>query len=256
MSNDVNAERLPLLEPWEDPNPINYKEQCICCWFSIAIIVVLFIAVITSSGISYPNLPTGVSEIPQEYRFRYKDILEYNYIIEGYPTEFNGGTDNQPEFIKYAEIEVVRNWTDRNINVIEFRHYPNDTVFSVSTVTSQIESHEADILFTAANDADLGLESCEYRINWAWYFSGYIRRRCENNNETDFKKVSIFRGHPAWGLTFLSVDEKINYGYSTRADFWDLFVRNIFVDQAAPFPPIIPAIYIACYNYLGRIENK
>ncbi|KAF0426407.1 hypothetical protein F8M41_006192 [Gigaspora margarita] len=256
MSNDVNAERLPLLEQWEDPNPINYKEQCICCWFSITIMVVLFITVITSSSFPYPNLPIDVSEIPQEYRFRYKDILDYNYIIEGYPTEFNGGTDNQPEFIEYAEIEAVRNWTDRNFNVIEFRHNSNATVFSVSTVTSEIESHKADVLFTAADDADFGLESCEYQIKWAGYFSGDISRRCEKDNEIDFKDIAFFKGHPAWGLTFLSVDKKINYGYSTRADFWNLFVRNIFVDQAAPFPPIIPALYIACYNYLGRINDK
>ncbi|CAG8553586.1 80_t:CDS:2 [Gigaspora margarita] len=199
MSDDINAERLPLLETEEDQNPINYKEQC-------------------------------------------------------YQTN-----DQQTEFIKYAEI-VVPYWTYGNFNVIEFKHNPNGTIFPVSTVTSKIDAYltnEVEILFTVANVADLGLEFCEYRISWTWMFNGYIWRRCEKNNESIFKQVAFFKGHPAWGLTFLSVDENINYGYSTRsAFFWDLYVRDVFIDSTAPFPPIIPSLYTAYFDYLERIRQR
>ncbi|KAF0426404.1 hypothetical protein F8M41_006189 [Gigaspora margarita] len=260
MNDDINAERLPLLETEEDQNPINYKEQCCCCLFSIIMVIILFILIITSNSFSYSNLSTDKSIIPNEYRLRYKTFWEYNYIIEGYPTEFNGQTNNhQSDFIKYAEI-VVPYWTYGNFNVVEFRYNKNGSIIPVLTATSKIDAYltsEVEILFTADNSSDFGLESCEYRISWTWLFNGYIQRRCENNNESVFKQVAFFKGHPTWGLTFLSVDENINYGYSTRsAFFWDLYVRDVFIDPTAPFPPIIPSLYTAYYDYLQRIRQR
>ncbi|CAG8728368.1 26686_t:CDS:2 [Dentiscutata erythropus] len=244
MSDDINAERLPLLETQEDRNPIDCKEQ----------------SIVTNNSISYSNLPTDVSKIPYDYKLRFKSFWEYNYIIEGYPTEFNGESNNQPEFIKYAEI-VVPYWTYGNFNVIEFRYHSNGSVSSVSTVTSRIDGYltnDVDILFTVSDDdVDFGLKSCEYRISWTWLFNGYILRRCKKVNETVFNLVAFIRGHPAWGLNFLSVDEKIKYGYSSRAAFfWNLYVRDVYVDPAAPFPPIIPTLYTAYYNYLERIRQR
>ncbi|CAG8570930.1 22236_t:CDS:1 [Racocetra persica] len=189
-------------------------------------IMLLFISVITNAGFSYTNLSTDVSRIPYEYRLRHKSFWEYNYIIEGYPTEFNGDAnsfssfkDSQPKFIKYAEVEVPY-WLYGNFNVIEFRRKQNGSLFPVSTVNSRIDNYitnEIDIVFTASDVDASKLESCEYRISWTWLLSGCIWRLCENLNETDFQQVSLFVGHPAVGLTFLSVDETISYGYSTKA---------------------------------------
>ncbi|CAG8615405.1 5870_t:CDS:2 [Cetraspora pellucida] len=270
MSDDINAERVPLLETQEDlQNPVDCKEQCCCCLFSIMMILLLIISVITNGGLSYTDLSTDISKIPYEYKLRYKSLWGYNYIIEGHPTEFNGDANsfspiksdnsNQPKFIKYAEL-IVPFWVYGNFNVIEFRRNQTGSVFPVSTVNSRIDNYltnEIDIVFTASDDDDLKLESCEYRISWSWLLNGYIWRLCENLNESVFNQVAIFTGHPSLGLTFSSVDEKTNYGYSSRAAFfWDLYERDIFIDKAAPFPPIIPALYTAYYNYLEYMRQR
>ncbi|CAG8461184.1 9121_t:CDS:2 [Dentiscutata heterogama] len=240
------SESVPLLETREDlHNLIDCKEQ--------------FWLIFCSS--SATNLPTDVSKIPYEYRLRCKSFWICSYVIEGYITEFNNETNsasstkadnsNQPEFIKYAEIISDPVW---KYVVIEFRYFQNGTEFPVLTVTSRIVNHftnEIEIVFTASNDNDLDLKSCKYRISWTWWFNGFIWRLCENANETDFKKIAFFKGSPGWGLTFSSVDRKINYGYSTKSTFfWDLHKKDIFIDRAAPFPPAIPALYAAYYDYL------
>ncbi|CAG8557080.1 14557_t:CDS:2 [Cetraspora pellucida] len=289
MSNNINTERVPLLEAREYlqnlQNPVNCKELCWrlckrCCrlckeqfWvlFAITMILLLIIPIIVfaiSPYAKFPKLPTDVSRIPYEYRFRCKSHWKCNYIIEGYPTEFNSESnsfssikdDNQPKFIKYAEI-IVPYLKYGNFNVIEFRHYPNGTVFPVSTVNSRIRiysTNEIEIVFAAPDDADLELlESCKYRISWTWWFNGYIWKQCNNANETIFKQIAFFKGNPSWGLTLSSIDGGINYGYSTMSSFfWDLYARNIFINQTAPFPPIIPALYIAHYYHLSYRQNR
>ncbi|CAG8585877.1 6615_t:CDS:2 [Scutellospora calospora] len=271
MTDDINAERVPLLETQEDQNPVDYKEQCCCCLFSITMIVFLIIAIFLNSSLAYSNLSTDVSKIPYDYRLRYKTFLAYDLVIEGYPTEFKSDDStndnkmnygsNQPELVKYAEI-IVPYWTYGNFNVIEFRYYPNGSIIPVLTVNSRIDGYltnEIDIVFTASdNNSTLGLEACQYRISWTWLFNGYIWRQCKkDDDDSDFKKIAYFKGHAAWGLTFLSVDEKIKYGYSSASlFFWNLYARDIFIDPTAPFPPIIPALYTAYYNYLERLRQR
>ncbi|CAG8764914.1 1795_t:CDS:2, partial [Acaulospora morrowiae] len=78
-------------------------------------------------------------------------------------------------------------------------------------------------------------------------------RKCKYDGEEDFTKVSYFRGSPPWGLNFWNLDESVKYGYSTQTGFWwNLNKREIFVNSSAPFPPILPSIYTACYGYVLR----
>ncbi|CAG8497980.1 4027_t:CDS:2 [Dentiscutata heterogama] len=165
--------------------------------------------------------------------------IDYKEQFWRYPTEFNDETNpvsstkaddsNQSRFVKYAEIIL-------KYNVIEFRHHPNGTEFPVLTLLLFI-------VFTASDDNDLDLKSCKYRISWTGLFNGYIQRLCENANETVFKKIAFFKGNPDWGLTFSSVDEKINYGYSIKSSFGICL-------------KVIPTLYTAYYDLLNRERDR
>lgn len=105
----------------------------------------------------------------------------------------------------------------------EYRYYPNDTFYKVSTAIVNINhflSIYADITFNAADDINPELlEACEYKIMWTFFMNKYILRKCKNSGDQTFTKVAYISW--TWGkFTFSDLDENVKYGYITRTDYW------------------------------------
>ncbi|RHZ83063.1 hypothetical protein Glove_99g378 [Diversispora epigaea] len=274
MENIENFERVPLISQ-ESPanrNIEKYKKWCCICGIiiiiiSIIIAITIFVITITPEG--YSN---DITIIPYEYQLRHDGFFfKFNYVIESLPTElrsnFKNKNDNKfkqnsfpNEFTRLAEI-IPNFWSFDIFTVQEYRYYPNDTFYKVSTANVKMHSlftSAIDITFNAADNIDPELiEACEYKITWTWIMNGYIWRKCKNSNEQEFTKVSYFKGFTSWGLEFYDLDGNIKYGYTSQTDFWwNHHKRVVVVYPSAPFPPIIPALYSVCNNYVRDLNNR
>lgn len=84
------------------------------------------------------------------------------------------------------------------------------------------------------------MKYCKWKISWTIFMNGYIHKLCpnnlnllnipENNNTSSFdnqgyEKVAYFKGFELLGFSFLSLDSKINYGYTTVPNLLNMMSR-------------------------------
>ncbi|RIA87462.1 hypothetical protein C1645_827737 [Glomus cerebriforme] len=118
------------------------------------------------------------------------------------------------------------------------------------------------------------MKYCKWKITWTFIMNGYIHKLCpeiinsfnitdgiKNKNTSLFdnqgyEKVAYFKGWEFFGFSFLSLDSKINYGYTTVPNILNMMSRSVYITKDAPFPPIIPAIYTAYYNYITNSRTN
>ncbi|GBB93942.1 hypothetical protein RclHR1_02260007 [Rhizophagus clarus] len=114
------------------------------------------------------------------------------------------------------------------------------------------------------------MKYCKWKITWTVIMNGYIHKLCPKNlnilNNTvnkdkslfdsqGYEKVAYFRGWEFFGFSFLSLDSKINYGYTTVPNILNMMSRSVHITKDAPFPPIIPALYTAYYNFMTNSRS-
>ncbi|CAB4485019.1 hypothetical protein RhiirA5_396313 [Rhizophagus irregularis] len=185
------------------------------------------------------------------------------------------------ELISRSLIVIPAGWYE----VQEFR-YDKDGKFThkVLTTLCHIEfglsslwsAPDVDIQFTTYPPLNLtkkltlqeSMKYCKWKISWTIIMNGYIHKLCpknlnitENNNtgsfdSQDYEKVAYFKGFEFFGFTFLSLDSKINYGYTTIPNILNMMSRSVYITKDAPFPPIIPAIYTAYYNFITNSRSS
>ncbi|CAB5378751.1 unnamed protein product [Rhizophagus irregularis] len=185
------------------------------------------------------------------------------------------------ELISRSLIVIPAGWYE----VQEFR-YDKDSKFThkVLTTLCHIEfglsslwsAPDVDIQFTTYPPLNLtkkltlqeSMKYCKWKISWTIIMNGYIHKLCpknlnitENNNtgsfdSQDYEKVAYFKGFEFFGFTFLSLDSKINYGYTTIPNILNMMSRSVYITKDAPFPPIIPAIYTAYYNFITNSRSS
>jgi hypothetical protein len=84
------------------------------------------------------------------------------------------------------------------------------------------------------------MKYCKWKITWTFIMNGYIHKLCPKNfkilNNTEnknkdlldsqgYEKVAYFKGWEYLGFTFLSLDSKINYGYTTTPNLLKMMSR-------------------------------
>ncbi|CAG8536542.1 7902_t:CDS:2 [Rhizophagus irregularis] len=217
-----------------------------------------------------------ISRIPLNYELSLKRLIPFNsrfdYVIKG--KIFN-------KLISRSLIVIPAGWYE----VQEFR-YDKDGKFThkVLTTLCHIEfglsslwsAPDVDIQFTTYPPLNLtkkltlqeSMKYCKWKISWTIIMNGYIHKLCpknlnitENNNtgsfdSQDYEKVAYFKGFEFFGFTFLSLDSKINYGYTTIPNILNMMSRSVYITKDAPFPPIIPAIYTAYYNFITNSRSS
>ncbi|CAG8443183.1 14649_t:CDS:2 [Acaulospora morrowiae] len=96
------------------------------------------------------------------------------------------------------------------------------------------------------------LTHCEYQFTWTWILNGYVNRKCPG--ESDLTEVAYVSGSSLFGFYFWNPNETHVYANSTIPNLnpFGLYERNVYIESSAPFPPIIPALYTAYYEFLSN----
>ncbi|CAG8551029.1 6752_t:CDS:2 [Acaulospora colombiana] len=151
---------------------------------------------VTRVNSSLDIFPIGASTIPYEYRLRFKNHLDFDYVIESSFTEVNNAegsqltvegnedidnlyshntreflnfrsrassryfslnTRNEGNFLKRAEI-LSHPWTLENFKVLELRQDQSGNDYKALTVTSKLNKPVVDIAFTISNNKSASSE--------------------------------------------------------------------------------------------------
>ncbi|CAG8795167.1 9721_t:CDS:2, partial [Dentiscutata erythropus] len=217
---------------------------------------------------------TNVSSIPYQYNLRLKRLTSinnrYDYIIETIPANTSDPSlpQNSTQSVKLAEL-ISRSFkldTPGYYEVQEYKYVPN--ISNYTKYLTAIGKFEHWIYFgwgppviisftnsTPTSDDPLGLKLCEYKLTWTFILNGYINRKCEKKGEKDYVQVSFVKGASIYatsffGFTFYSPDESIKFGHIDGIHLFDMLARAVYVEQNAPFPPIIPALFAAYFDFI------
>lgn len=108
---------------------------------------------------------------------------------------------------------------------------------------------------TPTSDDPLEMKLCEYKLTWTILLNGHISRKCQKKGEKDYVQVSYVKGESIFatsffGFKFYSPDQSSNFGHIDGIHLFDMNARAIYVEQNAPFPPIIPALFAAYFDFI------
>ncbi|CAG8564400.1 11469_t:CDS:2 [Diversispora eburnea] len=223
----------------------------------------------------YSVSETDISLIPYEYQLSHRHYYtvnsRYDYIItslSGTPMLYINSTSKEIEEIVSTNstfelaLEVSKSWklfTPAYYEVQEDRYLSDGSSYKVVTVSASYTSWiyfawgpPITIKFKVTDQLNpldpLNLTQCEYQFTWTWIMNGYVNRKCPN--EDDLTEISYVSGSSLFGFYFWNPDETIIYGYSTIPNLDPLGLY-----ESAPFPPIIPALYTAYYEYLINLNS-
>ncbi|CAG8579119.1 13625_t:CDS:2 [Ambispora leptoticha] len=217
--------------------------------------------------------PLDLTSLPnRENKKQVKDyLLELN---EKYSSSDKIASNNNnltnfedPDTPEFAELVSRSNklWSPA---YYEAREYREDENGLVSLVASTIASEESNffsltpsviISFTRAKKLEAtNIQSCQYKITWTSPVSdGLIKRKCPRAGEWRYRTISIVKGTSEWGMEFFDANEDLHYAVATRPSYhWNSLQKRIVLSYPdAPFPPILPAIYTAYYDYHTNRKN-
>ncbi|RHZ86409.1 hypothetical protein Glove_51g65 [Diversispora epigaea] len=250
---------------------------CYACCFIILIVLIAVIILIYYLSQGDTVSETDISLIPYEYQLSHRYIYavnnRYDYTLtslSGTPMLYINSTSKKIDEIVSTNstfelaLEVSKSWkllTPGYYEVQEDRYLSNGSSYKVVTASASYTSWiyfawgpPITIKFKVTDQFNpldpLNLTQCEYQFTWTWIMNGYVNRKCPN--EDDLTEISYVSGSNLFGFYFWDPDETIVYGYSTipNLDPFGLYERNVYINDSAPFPPIIPALYTAYYEYL------
>uniref|UniRef100_U9TWS2 Uncharacterized protein n=1 Tax=Rhizophagus irregularis (strain DAOM 181602 / DAOM 197198 / MUCL 43194) TaxID=747089 RepID=U9TWS2_RHIID len=229
MSREEDVERIPLLRG-----------------FGFIILATLLLLINISFYFIESNeeiLTKGIPNIPYEYNLGLKSdnwigYNKFDYVIETSPPNdptfsnlFTNSTEDSTsqDRLKIAEI-IARNhkaWNPAYYEVREERHNPHKN-YTVLTTKSHMRGlwfviwpPKVHISFTSIGDDS------------------------KNKDKND-------GGSSEWGMQWLDPDRIETYGIVTKPS-QGRQMRNVVIRPDSPFPPILPALYVA---YFDRIINK
>ncbi|CAG8548855.1 10266_t:CDS:10, partial [Gigaspora margarita] len=217
---------------------------------------------------------TNVSSIPYQYNLRLKRPTQinkrYDYIIETIPANTSDPSLplNSTQLVKLAELisRSLKLDTPGYYEVQEYKYVPNTSKYTkYLTVIGKFEhwisfgwGPPVIISFTNStptSDDPLELKLCEYKLTWTILLNGHISRKCQKKGEKDYVQVSYVKGESIFatsffGFKFYSPDQSSNFGHINGIHLFDMNARAIYVEQNAPFPPIIPALFAAYFDFI------
>ncbi|CAJ0642385.1 4717_t:CDS:2 [Entrophospora sp. SA101] len=212
-------------------------------------------------------LPADVTTIPYEYQIYSSSFRYWGYSIKPLLPKgvYNESDDSQDDFPLLAKVISRKAFNYGIYEVYEYRYSKNGSVVNM-VITTLAEIEEIDFEnngFISLPKTSLSInnkdsnkthpEYCEYKINWKNdnINIGRIYRRCVNASEKDYYHVATFIGNNNWGINFYSPDEITCFGRMTKSDYWwNYWRRDIIILPNVPFPPILPTLYSAFYDYL------
>ncbi|CAG8600907.1 2569_t:CDS:2 [Ambispora gerdemannii] len=256
----------------------------------ILVFLVLNVVILYIVQTNEPQLPTDISIIPNHYQlrvssrfainFRWDYVLEVpppldlaslpirenkeqvkNYLLElneKYSPSDNriasNNSTNYPNYpfeFEFAEL-VSRSYKLWSPAYYEMREDRYDEAGNAALVVTTVASTEFNffstapsviVSFTRAKELEADIQACQYKITWTSPVSdGLIKRKCPQLGERKFKTISVVKGSSEWGMEFFDANENEHYAIATP-----------YPD--APFPPVLPAIYTAYYDYHTNRKN-
>ncbi|CAG8612596.1 1228_t:CDS:2 [Funneliformis caledonium] len=171
----------------------------------------------------------------------------------------------------YYEVRENRNSSSKNFTVLTTQSHMSGLWFVVwppkvyiSFVTlddddKENNNEERKTRFFRDKTGDLEkLLRCEFEIRWDYKYFGEIYRKCSNKDI--WKKVAYVKGSSEWGMQWLDPERVDTYGIVTKPAYGrDGQMRNVMFRPDSPFPPIIPALYVAYFDRIidgGELEGR
>ncbi|RIA86572.1 hypothetical protein C1645_779445 [Glomus cerebriforme] len=236
-------------------------------------------------------LQKEASKIPYEYYLRLKSdnwmgFDRFEYVIETSPQndsifsklfieeDLNSifVEDKPHNRLKIAEIVVksFKTWKPAYYEVIENRYEPNNNLTVLTTESYMnglwfiVWPPKVYISFTSVDNVNNDGEretkfinddyyerllKCVYEISWTYKYFGEIYRKCPNES---WVKIAYVKGSSEWGMQWLDPERIETYGIVTKPS-QSRQLRNVVIRPDSPFPPILPALYVA---YFDRIIDR